>query len=198
MKRRKVQEQKGIEGLRIRGFGEGQTGERLIGRTKPFARNAKATKGKGHVLRNLADGYSRACVNRPSQCESSRPAMTVCATVTIKVAYADGLRLARHSQATWCSSPFSNLLLECFRSKRSGLRLAGRRPTGTSAATSLVSRYMSNETALADCRWSFRCAARAGVTAWSQVRKPDRQVLDGASFARTIVLLYARGRSAGR
>ncbi len=61
MKRRKVQEQKGIEGLRIQGFGEGQTGETLIGRTKPFARKAKATKVKGRMLRHVADG-SRARV----------------------------------------------------------------------------------------------------------------------------------------
>jgi hypothetical protein len=117
MKRRKVQDKKGIEGLRIQGSGEGRTGETLIGRTKPFARKAKATKVKGRMLRHVADGSSRSRADWLSRCGSSRPAMTTRATVTIKAAYADGLRSERHSQETWCGSSCPNRrLADCERS----------------------------------------------------------------------------------
>ncbi len=78
------------------------------GRTNPFRRKPKATKGQGCMLRHVADECLRSGTDLPSHSGSSRPATTARATVTIKAAYADGLRPKRHSQAAGCSSPFYN------------------------------------------------------------------------------------------
>ena len=75
---------------------ESRVTRKLGGRTNPFRRKPKATKGKGRMLRHVTDQFLRSGADLLSRCGSSRPAMTARAAVTIKEAYADGLRPERH------------------------------------------------------------------------------------------------------